>query len=437
MWSKEFFLKMQILAVSTVILLFAIINYTNGYEQLASANFVFFLFFATLYILSFRIDYKKTIKFFLVFVNFVLFAFDDGFAGITHTYIVYIPLFAFYFLYFDSSERKYSYFFILLTTLLITVTNIRGTSLVEIDPESAISAPLFYFLYFIAAITTLLITVGYYVRNFETRLAEAINASELKSKIMARVAHDLRNPIGVMSNYSDLVDSNIYEKIVDIEETHLFVKEIKEAAKLSLEIVDDIIEAQKIEFGSVELDNLQVVDLRDLVKECNHRYNHKIKEKEIEVVVELTGYTPVYINRTKIYRAICNLMSNAIKFSVVGGKIIVSTGIDEHSMAYVSVKDNGIGIPEAKQSNLFQHFNKSGRTGTNGEVSTGLGLSIVKAMVELHNGTLNFESTEMVGSEFIIHLPLHKASNNSGSNSALKSNFKNYQIDNNNQLNAI
>jgi signal transduction histidine kinase len=116
---------------------------------------------------------------------------------------------------------------------------------------------------------------------------------------------------------------------------------------------------------------------------------------------------PVYahINTEKFHRVIDNLISNAIKFSKENDKIEVRLRQTNHNVL-IEVKDYGLGIPKDMLPHVFDRFSKAGRKGVRGEQSTGLGLSIVRQIVEKHNGTIEVESMEKQGSTFRIELPL-------------------------------
>jgi two-component system sensor histidine kinase VicK len=128
------------------------------------------------------------------------------------------------------------------------------------------------------------------------------------------------------------------------------------------------------------------------------------KEKNIGICFDCPA-EPVYaqINREKFVRVIENLVSNAVKFTKTGGEVSVSLK-KESERVILQVSDNGIGIPEPLQRSIFQKFTKANRQGTQGEATTGLGLYIVKQIVDLHKGKIWLESKENQGTCFYIEL---------------------------------
>ena len=134
---------------------------------------------------------------------------------------------------------------------------------------------------------------------------------------------------------------------------------------------------------------------------------YKSSEKDIMKTFKLeTSSESIYvgIDQYKFSQAINNLISNAIKFTHDNGIIVV--GIEEkEETVLITVEDNGIGIPANRQEGLFEKFTKARRPGIKGEPSVGLGMSIIKTIVEWHNGKIWFESEENVGSKFFIEIP--------------------------------
>lgn len=111
------------------------------------------------------------------------------------------------------------------------------------------------------------------------------------------------------------------------------------------------------------------------------------------------------LNKLKFRRVIDNLITNALKFTEAGGYIRVYSHAD-HSIVNITVSDTGIGIPDDLQPVIFDRFTKAGRHGLDGEVSTGLGMSIVKQIVDLHQGTISLTSDEHQGTKFVMSIPI-------------------------------
>jgi signal transduction histidine kinase len=184
-----------------------------------------------------------------------------------------------------------------------------------------------------------------------------------------------------------------------------YIKLIERASEKALYLVKDILSINKLEHESDSF-QLSKHDLNNAVKECEDNLLMMAKQKNIDLIFNL-HYKPLYcyLNIDKLKRAIDNLCINAIKFTKPQGMIIVKTMI-ENEHAILAIKDTGIGIEPAMIKNLFEKYTTAGREGTAGEVSTGLGLYIVKHIINTHKGTIEVDSMVGKGTEFTIKIPL-------------------------------
>ncbi|GAA4333704.1 hypothetical protein GCM10023149_40650 [Mucilaginibacter gynuensis] len=227
-----------------------------------------------------------------------------------------------------------------------------------------------------------------------------INSAEQrkeKDRALYAVAHDLRNPLTSIISLADMILSNGEIS----EENQQFLNYIKEISYNSLEFTKEIIYSGKLE--NSELSG-QFNDIIDIVKNCVTILTLKAEDKQqvIELIVPDKEIS-LFISKQEIWRMITNILSNAIKFSPVGGKIIVEV-TEQPKFVQIAIKDNGIGIPERIQDKVFNSFTDARRVGTSGETSTGLGLSICKQIVEKHNGKIWLKSAEKQGTTFFIRL---------------------------------
>lgn len=237
----------------------------------------------------------------------------------------------------------------------------------------------------------------------EKALNELNNSSQEKDRILRTVAHDLRNPIGGIASLTAMMVEDEYT-----EEQKELINLVKETSFNSLELINEILEATNI--SSIKL-NLEQVEINSLVNNSVELLRFKAAEKGQKIHLEtLDKQQEVYISREKIWRVISNLISNAIKFSPTGAVIYVKIKEDAGQLVVV-VKDNGIGIPEKLQDQVFNMFTSAQRPGTAGEKSFGLGLSICRQIMEKHNGRIWFESDTATGTTFYISLPLSGINN--------------------------
>ncbi|RFZ84843.1 GHKL domain-containing protein [Mucilaginibacter terrenus] len=235
----------------------------------------------------------------------------------------------------------------------------------------------------------------------ENALNELNNSSKEKDRILRTVAHDLRNPIGGIASLTAMMAEDEYT-----DDQKELINLVKETSVNSLELINEILEATNL--SSVPL-NLERVDINSLVNNSVELLRFKAAEKNQQILLEpLDKPMDLLISREKIWRVISNLISNAIKFSPTGETISVKLTEDGHQVV-ISVRDNGIGIPETLKDQVFNMFTSAQRTGTEGEKSFGLGLSICRQIMEKHKGKIWFQSNEQQGTTFFISLPYFKS----------------------------
>jgi two-component system sensor histidine kinase VicK len=232
----------------------------------------------------------------------------------------------------------------------------------------------------------------------EKALSELNTGSQEKDRILRTVAHDLRNPIGGIAALTAMMADDEYT-----DEQKELINLLKETSENSLELINEILEATNLTL--VEM-NLEQVEINSLVNNSVELLRFKAAEKAQKILLEpLDKQQELCISREKIWRVISNLISNAIKFSPIGGIIQVKVAQVNHEIV-IAVKDNGIGIPDKLKDQVFNMFTTAQRPGTSGEKSFGLGLSICSQIMEKHHGKIWFESDINIGTTFFISLPL-------------------------------
>lgn len=254
-------------------------------------------------------------------------------------------------------------------------------------------------------------------KQTEQQLLQTIAA---KDRVIATVSHDLRNPVTSTLQLLDLVAAELQKP--NYGEGKKILLEYQQMMRYSQErtmaIIEDLLElcTQK---NIVHLSG-QRTDLFALVEQTTNPQVYRAKQKGVLLQIRPAA-NDIFINAVpdKIARALENLIVNAIKFTPKGGKITVSVEKSEE-FALVAVADTGIGIPDHLKEHLFDPFGKARRYGTEGESSTGLGLSIVKQWVEMHNGTVWFQNNQPQGTIFYMSFPL--ADNNASTIGLRKNN---------------
>ena len=236
------------------------------------------------------------------------------------------------------------------------------------------------------------------IENRKKSEEELLKLDESKNAILNIVAHDLRSPIGgiisliqIMLEENDSSDNRKYLELAELSSKHV------------LNIANDILEMMQPANVKTALDK-EITELNDFLKNCIQFQELQAKEKSIDIIF-ISTVDKVFseINRDKMMRVITNLLSNATKFTKEGGKIEVSLTL-KNKHPFITVKDSGIGIPKNKQPFLFEKFSIARRAGTRGEKSTGLGMFIVKEIIDRHAGKISFDSEENKGTSFYIEL---------------------------------
>lgn len=242
--------------------------------------------------------------------------------------------------------------------------------------------------------------------NIQRELAKKNNELErlnkLKNQFLGMAAHDLRNPLGVIMSFSEFI---LEEKEQLTEESVTFLEKIDSLARFMLNMVNNLLDISSIESGQINL-NKSTFDLVELLKETV-TLNKALAEKKNICINFVSSEEKLLINadQNKIDQVITNLITNAIKFSNPNTTTQISI-LSDSDKARIIIKDQGQGIPTGELDRLFKPFSKTSVKSTAGEKSTGLGLMIVKKIVEGHNGTITVESEVNLGTTFTIELSI-------------------------------
>lgn len=225
--------------------------------------------------------------------------------------------------------------------------------------------------------------------------------NRLKSLFISMAAHDLRSPLSVISGYAGLVHELIGEDDPQNKRRYLAIIETQ-AMRIS-RLMNDLLDLDSIERGELEL-KLQEHDFVGIVREVVEIEQINFKGREIELQVP---DTPIFlmVDKEKISRVMHNLVSNAFKYTPMDGAICITVNLagDE---AIFRIEDNGQGMSPEQMANLFQAYYRTENAKESQVEGSGLGLFIVKMLVEAHDGFVEVESALGEGSTFTVHLPL-------------------------------
>jgi signal transduction histidine kinase len=242
-------------------------------------------------------------------------------------------------------------------------------------------------------------------RELARKNAELERINEMKNRFLGMAVHDLRSPLANIQSFTQLLIEQSAELLP--EKHQQFLNIIHSTTQYMLHLIEDLLEVSKLESGKLELnkENFDLVQFANSLIELNKPLALK---KEIQLNLDSCfEKTEVYADSQKMQQVFNNLLNNAIKFSYPHTTITVS--ISHHNgFAKVSVTDQGPGIPPEMREEIFQPFKKGVAPKTNQEKGTGLGLPIVKRIVEGHKGQLWLESEVDKGSTFYFTIPLKK-----------------------------
>lgn len=230
------------------------------------------------------------------------------------------------------------------------------------------------------------------LRNSLTSLEQSQGEN---SRIMKIVAHDLRSPLTGILGMVQLAKTDDFNK----EERLLYFGILEDSCKNALTFIDDLLFSNE----STNVIHEEKTDLAIILDSCLKLMKTQADNKGIHVHSHIFSVMAT-LNQEKIWRVFNNLLGNAIKFSSSGKSIYLDL-IENSDSVIVSVRDEGIGIPENLKDNIFDMFSTAGRAGTKGEKSFGLGLAISKQIVDAHKGKIWFESKENQGTTFYVMLP--------------------------------
>lgn len=233
-------------------------------------------------------------------------------------------------------------------------------------------------------------------------ISELKKAEGIRRDFVANVSHELRTPVTVIKGYAETLLSGALAD--DPERSEKFLGIIQNHADRLSSLIRDLLTISELESGEVMLQP-QSIELAAAVRNALLLVGQRSEEKGITLeFAGVTGAGLVNADRIRLDQILINLLDNAIKYSGLGGKVSIAAE-EEGDMVKVSVRDNGIGIPEKNLPRLFERFYRVDEARSRDRGGTGLGLSIVKHLVQAHGGRVSVESTLGVGSVFSFTLP--------------------------------
>jgi len=247
----------------------------------------------------------------------------------------------------------------------------------------------------------------------ERRQAEAMRrdkeaaeeANRAKSQFLANMSHELRTPLNAIIGFSEILHDRTFGELTPKQER--YVGNILSSGRHLLQLINDILDLSKIEAGRVQLEYAAFSPLT-AVRTVDNLVKALLQKKNITLEVEAgTNLPPLIADQSKFKQVLYNLISNAIKFTPEGGKVMVNLGTAGNgSLLQVDVKDTGIGIKPEDQARIFREFEQVDNSYSRQQQGTGLGLALVRKFIEMHGGRIWVESEgEGKGTTFSFTVP--------------------------------
>ena len=243
--------------------------------------------------------------------------------------------------------------------------------------------------------------------ELEKAAIEARMANEAKTRFLFYMSHDIRTPMNAIIGFADLLEKHLDDKKRVID----YISKIKHSSSFLLSLINYVLEMARIESGKATL-KTETGDLKNLVNTLNDVFEPSIEEKKLQYTCNLKVENPyVHCDKTKLREILLNVISNSIKYTPEGGSVTVDITEEGHdaekkvSFYRFTIEDTGIGMSKEYLPHIFEEFSRENTSTESKVIGTGLGLPIVKSLVDLMGGTIEVSSEVTVGTKTIIILP--------------------------------
>ena len=234
-----------------------------------------------------------------------------------------------------------------------------------------------------------------------------IRNEKFKNDYFVNLSHELRTPLNIILSVLQLLNSLEEKGNITREKALYYIDVIKKSSNSLLSIINDIIDSSNIESGAYKISKQENIDIVYLVEETALNMSEYINNKGIELIIDPEiEELPICCDSKEIERCVGNLIGNAVKFTEKDGKIKVLIKEQDNTVS-ISIEDNGLGISKDDQEFIFKRFEQGGNVNSTKVSSSGVGLTLVKYIVELHGGHVELESELGKGSKFTLVLPIN------------------------------
>jgi signal transduction histidine kinase len=269
---------------------------------------------------------------------------------------------------------------------------------------SAISPDLLVRVPFMFGISIFYGYMSHQLKQKKKRIARIEETVRLKRQLISALAHDIKTPLNVILGYTELLAGE-YGGQPDAAERSAYLKHVRENSARIVRLITDFLAVSKLETLGVETTRTYV-RMNAIAEDVADQQMVTARDKGLTLTLDLDkDLAPVIGDSNQLQRALWNLVGNAIKFTPAGGAVVIKTGMINERVA-IAVEDTGPGIPSEDIPRLFREFRRL--EGSGNTKGTGLGLFIVKTIVDAHDGCVSVESREGAGTKFTILLPASK-----------------------------
>ena len=250
-----------------------------------------------------------------------------------------------------------------------------------------------------------------YAADLKNAAELAKSANEAKTRFLFNMSHDIRTPMNAIIGFSGLLEKNLQNE----EKAKEYLGKICSSGNLLMTIINQILEIARIESGTTAL-QMKAEDINTVFHTVNTVFEEDIRKKNLQYSADLDVYhTFIFCDRVKLQEIMLNIISNAIKYTSDGHavhvKIYEKDSEDPRKARFIfNCEDTGIGMSEEYLPHIFEEFSREHTTTENKVAGTGLGLPIVKSMIELMGGSIQVESTQGVGTKFTVDISFDMAS---------------------------
>ncbi|MCX7748040.1 MAG: HAMP domain-containing histidine kinase [Clostridia bacterium] len=236
-------------------------------------------------------------------------------------------------------------------------------------------------------------------KTFNYMKKQISDTEKMRKEFIASVSHDLRTPLTSIKGFVQ----GMMDGIVKPQDTGKVLNIIKEETLRLIKLTGEILELAKIQSGSIKL-HKERIGVLEIINDVSESLNMLVQEKGLQLSVECSDKIAVNVDKDRFKQILVNILSNAIKYNKENGKVYMAV-TDKDGFITFSIKDTGIGIPSEELPFIFERFYRVDKSRQSSKGGAGLGLNIVKSLVELHGGRIQAKSSLGLGTEFLFTIP--------------------------------